>query len=66
MLSGRAGPAARYTQEMCKAIVRGILAQKNLDKRGMAQVGQIKCTNSLSRNNEAEIHAQAHRTHEDN
>ena len=65
LLSGRVGPAARYTQDMCKAIVRGILAQKELDRNQMAQVGQIEGVRALGKNNEDEIHKQARRTHEE-
>ena len=41
LLSGRAGPAARYTEELCQAIVRGILAQKESDRKGCAIIGEI-------------------------
>ena len=41
LLSGRAGPAAKYTENMCRAIVMGILEQKAMDNNGMAQVTSI-------------------------
>ena len=65
LLSGRAGPAAKYTPDMCKAIVRGIIAQKELDRRGMAQVDGADSIKALTKKQEDEIHGQAAISHEE-
>ena len=41
LMSGRAGPAARYPRGLCEAICRGLAKQKRLDMRGLEPVGEI-------------------------
>ncbi len=65
LLSGRAGPAARYTPSMCRAIVRGIIAQKELDCKAMAQISCVESVKSVSKEQENEIHSQSRRSHEE-
>ena len=65
LLPGRAGPAAKYTADMCKTIVRGIIAQKELDRRRMAQVDGVDSIKALRIYQEDEIHGQTRRSHEE-
>ena len=47
LLSGRAGPAAKYTQKMCRAIVEGVLEQKRMDGTNVAQVTRISSVSAM-------------------
>ena len=41
-MSGRAGPAARYPQQLCEAICRGLAKHKRMDAKGLEPVGELQ------------------------
>ncbi len=42
LMSGRAGPAAKYPQQLCEAICRGLAKQKRMDAKGLDPVGELQ------------------------
>ena len=65
LVSGRAGPAARYTNELCRAIVKGTIAQKEADRKGLAAVGEVCSISVVTPHQQREIEYQSRRTHEE-
>ena len=43
LVDGRAAAAARYPDELCKAICRGIIKEKAERSRGIRAFGEIEC-----------------------
>ena len=44
LLAGRAGPAARYTDALCRAICEGLVAQQRNDRTGLMMIGAVSNT----------------------
>ncbi len=64
LIGGRAAAVARYPQELCEAIVRGIIDQQNADK-GKTTIAGVMRVGSLSQSQKLQVRIDADRLHEE-